>query len=98
MNVLFTDEQVKMLLENESFRTELVASITSLFKDPFNCRLSSRLIESVKKEVTKGLIKKELVKGSLLDEKINEKIDAVLKEFFSKSIGKVVLESLQGTK
>lgn len=94
MNVLFTDEQVKILVENESFRQELVKAISDKIIEPYT-RQYSLLMDRIKNEITNSLVKKELKTNFALAEHIDRKVDKVLADFVSSSIGKVVLKSIK---
>ena len=94
MNVLFTDEQVKILMENDSFRKELVNAITETITQAYSSKYSL-LMDRIKFEVTNGLIKKELQTNFELAKRIDEKVDKVLTDLVSRSIGKVILKSIK---
>lgn len=94
MNVLFTDEQVKILMENEYFRKELVNAITETITQAYSSKYSL-LMDRIKSEVTNGLIKKELQTNFELAKHIDEKVDKVLTDLVSRSIGKVILKSIK---
>jgi len=59
MNVLFTDEQIKILMENEYFRKELANAISEKLTQAYSSQYSL-LMDKIKYEITNGLIKKEL--------------------------------------
>ena len=94
MNVLFTDEQVKILVENEYFRKELVNAISETITQAYS-RQYSLLMDRIKFEITNGLIKKELQTNFELAKHIDEKVDKVLTDLVSRSIGKVILKSIK---
>lgn len=94
MNVLFTDEQVKILMENEHFRKELVNVISETLTQAYS-RQYSLLMDRIKFEVTNGLIKKELQTNFELVKHIDAKVDKVLTDLVSRSIGKVILKSIK---
>lgn len=94
MNVLFTDEQVKILMENEYFRKELVNAISETLTQAYS-RQYSLLMDRIKSEITNGLIKKELQTNFELAKHIDEKVDKVLTDLVSRSIGKVILKSIK---
>ena len=94
MNVLFTDEQVKILMENEYFRKELANAISETLTQAYS-RQYSLLMDRIKLEVTNGLIKKELQTNFELVKHIDEKVDKVLTDLVSRSIGKVILKSIK---
>ena len=94
MNLLFTDEQVKILMEDESFRKELVNIISDKMTQTYS-RQYSLLMDRIKFEITNGLIKKELQTNFELAKHIDEKVDKVLTNLVSRSIGKVILKSIK---
>lgn len=97
MNVVFTDEQLNMLLSNENFRKELVGAIANKIADPYNSNLRA-LISSIKDGVTRGLLRKAITDNPALTEKIDIKVEEVLEKFISSSIGKVVMKSMLSEK
>lgn len=52
-------------------------------------------MDRIKLEVTNGLIKKELQTNFELVKHIDEKVDKVLTDLVSRSIGKVILKSIK---
>lgn len=97
MNVIFTDEQLKMLLSNENFRKELVGAIANKVADPYSSNLRT-LVSSMKESITKGLLRKAITDNPALIEKIDIKVEEVLEKFISSSIGKVVMKSMLSEK
>ena len=94
MNLLFTDEQVKFLMEDESFRKELANIISEKMTQTYS-RQYSLLMDKIKFEITNGLIKKELQTNFELVNLIDKKVDKVLTDIVSRSIGKVILKSIK---
>lgn len=93
MDVIFTDEQLKMLLSNENFRKELVGAVASNLAEPYSSNLRT-LISSMKEDISKGLLRKAITDNPALLEKIDIKVEEVLEKFISSSIGKVVMKSM----
>lgn len=96
MNIQFTNEQLQILLENDNFRTEFIKQLVeTITTEPGYNRKYSKLLESVKGDITKGLIRSSIAEDVELKVKIDEKVEQILEKFISRSIGKVVLKSLQ---
>lgn len=94
MNVMFTDEQVKILMENKSFREELANAVSTTLTQAYS-RQYSLLMDKIKLEITNGLIKKELQTNFELVKLIDIKVEKVITELVSRSIGKVILKSIK---
>lgn len=96
MNVQLTKEQLNILLENDGFRSELVNSLVyEITKNPSYNYNYSKLLDIIKCDVTKGLIRTSLAKDINLKTQIDEKVEQIIEKFVSRSIGKVVLKSLK---
>lgn len=96
MNVQFTNEQLQILLENDNFRTEFIKQLVeTITADPYYNRKYLKLLESLKGSIAKGLIRTSIAEDVELTVKIDEKVEQIIEKFVSRSIGKVVLKSLQ---
>ena len=96
MNVQLTNEQLQILLDNDGFRSELVSSLVSeITKNPSYNYNYSKLLDVIKCDVTKGLIRTSLAQDAEFKIKVDEKVEQTIEKFVSRSIGKVVLKSLQ---
>ena len=96
MNIQLTNEQLQILLDNGGFRSELVNSlVTEITRNPSYNYNYSKLLDAIKCDVTKGLIRTSLAQDIDLKIQIDEKVEQIIEKFVSRSIGKVVLKSLK---
>lgn len=96
MNVQFTNEQLQILLENDNFRTEFIKQLVeTITVEPRYNRKYSVLLERLRESITKGLIRTSIAEDVELSAKIDKKVEQIIEKFVSRSIGKVVLKSLQ---
>ena len=97
MNVTFTNEQIEILLSNESFRKELISSCTFELTKGYSSlyhRIANDIKGEVKSDITKGIISSQIIKDPEFAERVDKKVDQVLQEFISKSIGKFVFNNI----
>lgn len=99
MNIQLTNEQLQILLDNDGFRSELVNSLVyEITKNPSYNYNYYKLIDSIKCDLTKGLIRTSLAQDAEFKIKVDEKVEQIIEKFVSRSIGKVVLKSLKDVK
>ena len=96
MNIQLTNEQLQILLDNDGFQRELVNSLVfEITKNPTYNYNYSKLLDSIKCNLTKGLIRTSIAKDVDFKMQIDEKVEQIIEKFVSRSIGKVVLKSLK---
>lgn len=98
MKVQFTNEQLQILLENDSFRKELVDGLIHTMT--FNPRTNScyiKLLDGLKSDISRGLIRSQLEKDVQPKLSIDSKVEEIIEKLI-KSIGKMIIKSLKENK